>query len=1824
MAGGGDSPSTVSGAGLEVPEEAVYGLKLVNTVRSQLEETDDFPDLDIIHVVGTSPGPRLSLDTMIGDAVSSRKREFVFQCDVSSLFLGNLIFDVIQYQASQLLEGIVSSGDDDKTSQPVRIFVAYDLGALVVKQAVAIAASKESQWPGVFYSAVQFIYWGCFHRRRTLQDLDTRLWAFLQAHKENLSWASLVTSMSIRALADASVEMTELFLSSRITLRARVVSFYANETEKMGPILDSFTATLGVSTEFAVPKKPDSSTEAPSDLDQMVCYRKDNWASSPEWTALQRLLLPLAHPQHQHASSKPDSSLALKVVESKAYSDWMSMSKSPILYIQGRDEKHSRFLAEQVFLTWQSKLRDKRSYRTPVLSFSFSSHDPARATMDPMICSAMIQILTAFEPQSADSEPTALSDLNYLQRGWTPKDLQNLLLIFVSPRLEKGGLLVLHDADECEPTSRKAFWALVQRLTDMCDLYVRVVVTSRRRLSLLADSDKTSLWHLYDHIEDTALEKPPFPAVLISRLCPSGHGESRVKESLQALASMDQTRLEQTLILIQHHTSWPDIPSSRAWSGFCTLLDQIQPPTSPATVLDRILRVIPDQVGMQWALQWLVYGHRPFRRSELACLFCQRNRGDGDPSFSNPTPLEVEEFMQLLKSWLSAVVEFGHDQIRVRNHVWDILHDDSPAYLWNEIKPVAHQTILEFLSLYLTAPENRSHLSEMYDTYMLLYNADEKHASPSVLPDGEDFIFYAVTAFPYHLERNPQSLQELEHLFRSPAQPLMPWAKMFWAMSNPFSRPLVEAIDSAVSVLLSRENLDSSFRNALKALKVTSAAPTDSPKVPRELDDAAAMGALLCAVSVGHEEAALKHMHRIIIRWADGRKDTDKYGDTTPSEASDNIFWPSTLLWRATWLNMDRLITLLLHNGMCPDPEDFVSARYPSPLYVASILGHSRVAQALLQAGANSRVLRSGTDGVLYVAAAKGHSDAVRALVAKDPELLELDQPLTPLYSACSWGKWESVKTLLNLGARPDFNPDSDGWNPLIVAAKYGYARIVRTLLENGADPNLAGPDEENTALSFAAMRGQSVECLRALLEYGADPNHDLLQPPLLVEICRTPDINSERKIALLEPLRQSTPPINIDSVSSYGVTGLMWAATNGDTVLVEWLLAHDINVNTTDNKLHSALYYAVANGHRPVVQRLLERKPPTNNLNRAGETLLQLAVEIGVDLVGMLLDADANPELENGKGQTVLNSAVVQENPEAVKLLIKRGLDIHHRDSAGWCPIHDACGHSPNADIARILAEAGARLTDTTTGGWSPLQLAAADARPDIVAVLLEFHGALDIEQRCNEDGETPLIKAAISGDLECIRRLLQAGADVNAQCPKGWTALMHAVCLDEPYEVVSFLLSQPRLDISLSSKNEGAALHIASSYFDIAVVNKLLDNGADVNQLLPGRRPTPLMSACVPCKNPQGKTRGEILDRIDQVVRTLVERGADLHVQYTTPVSTLLCAGALGSGPSTINYLVSKGLSLQEKGCLNRLPIHYAAVHGRDNFEAVFLSDRDLLSEDIARKNALHWAAQFGRVQTVEMILAHAPSPEERRKRINHRDIDGWTALCWALRPITTIEHPEIHSEPYEITRTLQVLIEGGADAAITCRMGREDETFTVLELAKLHDASEDIITLLSDAAAATAHLSSEGKATPTCTTTRPIRPYKTQAYDCDTCHNTISGPVWECTTCFDFDICKKCHGQIDLYHRHLKQENGDPHTFKLLVEAPPEIQEPSEAGAVASPGNRSKAGEEGHKGSDGSKHEGDGNTVIVDDTMEAIMNFSVDEDFSDPKIEVENNSP
>jgi ankyrin repeat protein len=97
------------------------------------------------------------------------------------------------------------------------------------------------------------------------------------------------------------------------------------------------------------------------------------------------------------------------------------------------------------------------------------------------------------------------------------------------------------------------------------------------------------------------------------------------------------------------------------------------------------------------------------------------------------------------------------------------------------------------------------------------------------------------------------------------------------------------------------------------------------------------------------------------------------------------------------------------------------------------------------------------------------------------------------------------------------------------------------------------------------------------------------------------------------------------------------------------------------------------------------------------------------------------------------------------------------------------------------------------------------------------------------NESGDSALSCASKSGHIDCVRDLIDAGADVNARNRHGETALMFASYENRP-ELAQILLNNGA-DANLATNTGTVPLHAACKKNFTEVAQVLLEGGADPN---------------------------------------------------------------------------------------------------------------------------------------------------------------------------------------------------------------------------------------------------------------------------------------------------------------------------------------------------------------------------------------------------------
>jgi ankyrin repeat protein len=141
---------------------------------------------------------------------------------------------------------------------------------------------------------------------------------------------------------------------------------------------------------------------------------------------------------------------------------------------------------------------------------------------------------------------------------------------------------------------------------------------------------------------------------------------------------------------------------------------------------------------------------------------------------------------------------------------------------------------------------------------------------------------------------------------------------------------------------------------------------------------------------------------------------------------------------------------------------------------------------------------------------------------------------------------------------------------------------------------------------------------------------------------------------------------------------------------------------------------------------------------------------------------------------------------------------------------------------FARTLREAPASVNAKGHGGWTPLMYAALYGDVEAVRLVL---AARANPNTANESGGTALMYAL--DDAEKTRLLLDAGADPNARSGEGRTALLIAVGRTGSYPIVKLLLEKGASASARLSDGRGV-LPLAIAARDASLLQLLLDHGA------------------------------------------------------------------------------------------------------------------------------------------------------------------------------------------------------------------------------------------------------------------------------------------------------------------------------------------------------------------------------------------------------------
>src|SRR5581483_7011512 len=254
--------------------------------------------------------------------------------------------------------------------------------------------------------------------------------------------------------------------------------------------------------------------------------------------------------------------------------------------------------------------------------------------------------------------------------------------------------------------------------------------------------------------------------------------------------------------------------------------------------------------------------------------------------------------------------------------------------------------------------------------------------------------------------------------------------------------------------------------------------------------------------------------------------------------------------------------------------------------------------------------------------------------------------------------------------------------------------------------------------------------------------------------------------------------------------------------------------------------------------------------------------------------------QVKDGGGLTPLVYAAREGCLECAEALVQGGADVNQQTLYGWTPLLTAT-QNRHYKLAAYLLDHGANPNLANKGGWTPLYLATDNRniesgdypvrKPDMdhldyIKLLLDkganvnarICGAQSSDKECKgdttetrtnftmqwlyEDGATPFLRAAQSGDVELMKLLLAHGADPKIATAHNDTALAVASGIgwvegvtfewspEQSVEAVKMCLDLG-IDPNVADDQGRTALHGAAHKGRTEVIQLLVDHGAKLD---------------------------------------------------------------------------------------------------------------------------------------------------------------------------------------------------------------------------------------------------------------------------------------------------------------------------------------------------------------------------------------------------------
>jgi ankyrin repeat protein len=496
-------------------------------------------------------------------------------------------------------------------------------------------------------------------------------------------------------------------------------------------------------------------------------------------------------------------------------------------------------------------------------------------------------------------------------------------------------------------------------------------------------------------------------------------------------------------------------------------------------------------------------------------------------------------------------------------------------------------------------------------------------------------------------------------------------------------------------------------------------------------------------------------------------------------------------------------------------------------------------------------------------------------------------------------------------------------------------------------------------------------------------------------------------------------------------------AARAGRKAMVQSLLKE---VTVDEDELQIALHWAVACQDAGIVDILLDKIPnpetfhwPDNILHRASAAGLN-------DVIAFLLSAGFDVDEPCGLYWGAPPAVIIawRNRVSTMEFLLSSGYEpnLAIKDTGGDDPLMTAADKGIPR-MVDMLVQNGASVETTNDNGNRPVLRAARECNYKAVDLLIQAKA--DFVSGSEDGLKSPLITAAASGSLECVRVLLANGADPDVEID-GMTALYEAVASNYPDIVALLLTHDPRPNMEKTPPGQLRLLMRAVGTKNAELVSLLLEHGTTVDFFDPNAATltkTPLSEAC---------SQGNL-----EIVKLLLAKGADINYAEGNSDSPLLAA-TMGSSEVARYLLLNPTIDVRWAASDGTTALH-TADYDPSLVAELLQRGAHIDAHSTSFGTAIHKATRSNSANIIEVLLANDPKPDVDflygEDGWQYEEI-GFTALQLACK--------------YGFPECAKALLKGGANPRFINKNGDDAVDVVLQAQSESKDALECLQLLLS----------------------------------------------------------------------------------------------------------------------------------------------------------------